>query len=63
MLTVKRLAERWGLHPQTVYKWAKRKKIPGIKLSRSKRGDWRFDLVQIEKWSGSAQPERWIDLS
>jgi len=24
--------------------------IPAIRLSRSKRGDWRFQLDQIEKW-------------
>jgi hypothetical protein len=35
---------------KTVYDWARRGKIPAIKLSRSKRGDWRFDLQQIEKW-------------
>jgi excisionase family DNA binding protein len=49
-LTVKELAERWNVHPQTIYKWARRKRIPGMKFSRSKRGDWRFDLEQIEKW-------------
>jgi excisionase family DNA binding protein len=52
-LTVKQLAERWGLHIDTVYDWARRGKIPAIKLSRSKRGDWRFDLEQIEKWERS----------
>jgi Helix-turn-helix domain len=35
---------------RTIYRWAQRGKIPAIKLSRSKRGDWRFDLEQIEKW-------------
>jgi uncharacterized protein YjcR len=26
-LTVKDLAERWNIHPQTIYDWARRKKI------------------------------------
>jgi excisionase family DNA binding protein len=49
-LTVKRLAERWQVTPDTIRKWARTKKIPAIRITRSKRGDWRFDLEQIQKW-------------
>jgi excisionase family DNA binding protein len=49
-LTVKELAERWNVHPDTIYDWARKKRIPAIKLFRGKRGDWRFDPEQIEKW-------------
>jgi excisionase family DNA binding protein len=49
-LTAEQLAERLGIHLNTIYKWARAGKIPGIKLSRSKRGDWRFPVDKIEEW-------------
>jgi excisionase family DNA binding protein len=55
-LTVKQLADLWQIHPDTVYSWAQKKKIPGIKLSRGKRSDWRFDVEKILAWEEANTP-------
>jgi excisionase family DNA binding protein len=49
-LTSKQVAERFQVDVETVQEWARYKKIPAIRISRSKRGDWRFPLDQIERW-------------
>jgi excisionase family DNA binding protein len=45
-LTVKQLAEHWGLQPDTIKKWARKRIIPAIKLGR----DWRFSIEAIENF-------------
>ncbi len=49
-LTSQEVAARLQLHLNTVHRWARTGRLPAIRLSRSKRGDWRFPLDQIEKW-------------
>jgi excisionase family DNA binding protein len=55
-LTVKQLADLWQIHQDTVYDWARKKKIPAIKLSRGKRSDWRFDVDRVLQWEKENTP-------
>jgi excisionase family DNA binding protein len=49
-LTVKQLAKRLQVNPETIRRWARNKIIPAIKLTTKKRGVWRFSLKDIEQW-------------
>jgi len=49
-LTIKQLAERFQIRPEVIRRWARTKKIPALRISRSKRGDWRFPVDQLERW-------------
>ncbi len=46
VMTVKEVAEFLGVHPMTIYKYARQGKIPGFKIGV----DWRFNKRSIEKW-------------
>jgi excisionase family DNA binding protein len=50
MLTVKQLAQKLQVDPETVRRWAREKIIPAIKLSTRKKASWRFSLKDIESW-------------
>jgi excisionase family DNA binding protein len=49
-LTVKQVAKRLQVDPETIRRWARNKIIPAIKLTTKKRGVWRFSLKDIEQW-------------
>jgi len=46
ILTTKEVAEYLHLHPFTVKKFARERKIPAFKIG----ADWRFHKKYIEKW-------------
>jgi len=48
-LTVEQLARRMAVHPETIRRWARIRRIPAMKLG-GPLGDWRFDLEKIEKF-------------
>jgi excisionase family DNA binding protein len=50
LLTVKQLAQRLQVDPETVRRWAREKIIPAVKLSTRKKASWRFSLKDIEIW-------------
>jgi excisionase family DNA binding protein len=49
-LTVKQVAKRLQVDPETIRRWARNKIIPAIKLTTKKKGVWRFSLKEIEQW-------------
>jgi excisionase family DNA binding protein len=50
MLTVKQLAQKLQVDPETVRRWAREKAIPAVKLSTRKKASWRFSHRDIESW-------------
>ncbi len=46
VLTIKDVAKYLGVHPMTIYKFAKQGKIPAFKIG----SDWRFHRKYIEEW-------------
>jgi excisionase family DNA binding protein len=49
-LTVKQVAKRLQVDPETIRRWARNKIIPAIKLTTTKKGVWRFSVKDIEQW-------------
>lgn len=45
-VSVARAAEVLGVHPWTLYRWAREGRIPAIKLGRSVR----FRVAALEEW-------------
>jgi PTS system nitrogen regulatory IIA component len=52
-MTVEEVAEYLRVKPSTVYDWAKRGKIPAVKIGRL----WRFESEGIEAWIKSGMNE------
>lgn len=46
ILTLEEVASYLRLTPQTIYKWAQEKRIPGAKLGK----EWRFRKSIIDRW-------------
>jgi excisionase family DNA binding protein len=46
ILTIEEVARYLRLTPQTIYKWAQEKRIPGAKLGK----EWRFRKSIIDRW-------------
>lgn len=46
ILTVKEVAAYLKIHPSTLYRLLKAKRLPAFKMG----SDWRFNLSQIDKW-------------
>ena len=46
MLTINEVADYLKLKPQTIYKWAQAKILPGAKLGK----EWRFLRSAVEQW-------------
>lgn len=46
LMTVEEVAAYLRVKPSTVYDWAKRGKIPAVKIGRL----WRFESEEIEAW-------------
>lgn len=46
VLTVKDVAAYLGLHPGTIYRLARNRKIPAFRIGI----DWRFNRESIDRW-------------
>lgn len=46
MMTVREVSEYLRVHPTTIYRLLKLKRIPGFRIG----GDWRFNPELIDKW-------------
>ena len=46
VMTIKDVAKYLGIHPMTVYKFAKAGRLPAFKIG----SDWRFHRKHIEAW-------------
>ena len=46
LLTIKEIGDLLRLHPSTIYKLTKNRKIPCFRVG----SDWRFQRDQIERW-------------
>ena len=46
ILTVPEVADLLRVHPSTIYRLLREKKIPAFKVG----SDWRFNLSAIDKW-------------
>jgi excisionase family DNA binding protein len=46
VMTLEELAELLRVHPSTIYRLLKKRKIPGFKLG----SDWRFSQESVERW-------------
>ena len=46
ILTLEEVASYLRLTPQTIYKWAQERRIPGAKLGK----EWRFRKSIIDRW-------------
>jgi excisionase family DNA binding protein len=46
VMTLDQVAEFLHVHPSTVYRLLKEKRIPAFKVG----SDWRFNMDSIEKW-------------
>ena len=46
LLTIQDLARYLRLKPQTIYRWAQSRKIPGAKFGK----EWRFRRSEIQSW-------------
>jgi excisionase family DNA binding protein len=46
LLTIEEVAAYLKLKPQTIYKWAQQKRIPGAKFGK----EWRFKRSEILAW-------------
>jgi excisionase family DNA binding protein len=45
-MTVRELADYLRVHPSTIYRLLKQKRIPAFKVGR----DWRFNRETIDRW-------------
>ena len=46
VMTVRELADYLRVHPTTIYRLLKQKRIPAFKVG----SDWRFDRESIDRW-------------
>jgi len=46
ILTLEEVAAYLRLTPQTIYKWAQERRIPGVKLGK----EWRFRRSILDRW-------------
>ena len=46
LMTVEEVADYHRVKPSTVYVWAKKRKIPAVKMGKL----WRFEGAEIEAW-------------
>jgi len=51
IMTVEDVAEYLQVHPSTIYRLLKRKRIPAFKLG----SDWRFNRESIDHWRIDAE--------
>jgi excisionase family DNA binding protein len=57
VMTVEEVSEYLHVHPSTIYRLIKRRKIPAFRIG----SDWRFNIETIDKWraemEGGAPPD------
>ena len=46
VLTVKELSDYLKVHPSTIYRQLKRRRLPAFKVG----SDWRFNIESIDRW-------------
>lgn len=46
LITVEEAAKYLDIHPVTLYRWARAKKIPAVKMGKV----WRFKKEKLEAW-------------
>ena len=46
VMTVEEVSEYLHVHPSTIYRLIKRRKIPAFRIG----SDWRFNVETIDKW-------------
>jgi len=51
ILTLDDVAEYLRVHPSTIYRLLKKKRLPAFKLGR----DWRFSRESIDRWRADAE--------
>jgi excisionase family DNA binding protein len=51
ILTVENVAEYLRVHPSTIYRLLKQKRIPAFKVG----SDWRFNRESIDRWRVDAE--------
>jgi excisionase family DNA binding protein len=51
ILTLDNVAEYLRVHPSTIYRLLKKKRLPAFKVGR----DWRFNLESIDLWRADAE--------
>lgn len=58
ILTIKQVCAYLQVHPSTVYRLCKRKKIPAFKVG----SDWRFVKSQIDTWAAARMVNGQLDI-
>ncbi|MGA2409508.1 MAG: helix-turn-helix domain-containing protein [Candidatus Binataceae bacterium] len=51
VLTLEEVAGYLRVHPSTIYRLLKKKKLPAFKVG----SDWRFNLESIDRWREQAE--------
>ena len=60
VMTLEEVAGYLRVHPSTIYRLLKKKKLPAFKVG----SDWRFNLESIDRWRTEAESGRsGFDLS
>ena len=54
VLTLEEVADFLHVHPSTVYRLLKNRRIPGFKMG----SDWRFNQESIEQWVKKLEAEQ-----
>ncbi len=48
VFTLEEVASYLRVHPSTIYRLLKKKRLPAFKVG----SDWRFNVVSIDRWPG-----------
>ena len=51
ILTLQEVADYLRVHPSTIYRLAKKGRMPAFKIG----GEWRFNLDSVDKWMAEAE--------
>ena len=54
VMTLEEVAGYLRVHPSTIYRLLKKKKLPAFKVG----SDWRFNLESIDRWRAEAESGR-----
>lgn len=46
LLTIEEAAKYLDIHPGTLYRWARAKMVPAVKMGKA----WRFKKERLEEW-------------
>jgi excisionase family DNA binding protein len=53
VMTLEETADYLRVHPSTVYRLLKKRRLPGFKVG----SDWRFNLESIDRWREEAEKQ------